>query len=118
MRADIQKTIPLDSDAPFRARILSIHFREGDPSDIQEFLARYELIINSPSPWFQSMPIPSTGTRQPGDTWGQYLIPEVGIEQGAVIQIQFRGEPFMPLKHRLVWVLAVDGVKVYHAEAS
>lgn len=113
VRADIKKTILLDSDAPFRARTLSIYFREGDPSDIQHFLARYQLSINSPTPWFQSMPIPSTGTRQPGDTWGQYLIPEIEVDQKAVIQIQFRGEPFTPLKHRLVWVLAIDGVKIY-----
>jgi hypothetical protein len=120
MRPEIKATIPIDADARFRARALILHFHEGDPSDIQQFINRYELRIDSPAAWFQAIPVPSSGhehEHEPGDTWRRILTPEIQVEQRGVIEISFRGQPFAPLKNRLVWTLAISGAKVYRIEA-
>ena len=113
MLPEIKATIPMDADAPFCARALNVSFIEGDPADIQHFLKRYTLEIASPAAWFQAMPIPALGCHA-GDSWCQYLVPEVRVKNLNVIEVTFRGEPFGILKSRFVWALAINGCKLYY----
>ncbi len=51
-KASVSAIFAMDSDAPFRAQSLALACTEGDPADIEQFIARYELKISSPEPWF------------------------------------------------------------------
>jgi hypothetical protein len=116
-KREVSAFFPMDANAPFRAKSLALTCTEGDPADIQQFIARYELKIASPDPWFEKYPLPQYRPEPANElavTSHHPIVPGIVIPAGQILEISFRGEPFTPLKHRLVWQLEIRGTKLYY----